>query len=198
MNYQIKTYQSKQLWEAIESLAITHYPWGEDYMPTTDAKLYYEQDKGFWLKMRCDETRPKAVYSKPNEPVYKDSCMEFFINFYPEKCNSGYMNFEMNANGALLCAYGHPDQREFLTDLGYDAPVPVVKQEDSYWEVELFIPLTLILSVYKEQTLPRLFKGNFYKCGDDTHTPHYGSWSPITHAYPAFHLPTYFGELILI
>ena len=41
------------------------------------------------------------------------------------------------------------------------------------------------------------FWGNFYKCGDDTSIPHYGSWNPIALPAPDFHCPVHFGTLIL-
>ena len=42
------------------------------------------------------------------------------------------------------------------------------------------------------------FKGNFYKCGDETKTPHYGSWNPIENPTPDFHRPEGFGELVIL
>ncbi len=39
--------------------------------------------------------------------------------------------------------------------------------------------------------------GNFYKCGDLTSEPHYLSWAPVTFEHPNFHLPAFFGNLIL-
>ncbi len=39
-------------------------------------------------------------------PVYKDSCLEAFLNFAPEDLEKGYLNFEVNANSALLNGFG--------------------------------------------------------------------------------------------
>jgi len=36
------------------------------------------------------------------DPVYKDSCVEFFVKPKPDK---GYFNFEFIAVGTLLCSY---------------------------------------------------------------------------------------------
>jgi hypothetical protein len=38
-------------------------------------------------------------------------------------------------------------------------------------------------------------RGGFFKCGNDTGHPHYGSWQKIENPTPRFHLPQYFGEL---
>ena len=40
-------------------------------------------------------------------------------------------------------------------------------------------------------------RGNFYKCGDLTATPHWGSWNPVGTGAPDFHRPEYFGKMPL-
>lgn len=197
MSYTIQVKPEKVDWKEIEPISIASYPWGTDYMPTTTAWLYRIEGQGFCLKMRCEEENPRAVYTEANDPVYKDSCMEFFANYYPEVEGTGYVNFEMNSNGAVLCEYGQPGDRFYLKDKGLDVPTPVATKGEGYWEVELMIPDTFIKAVYGQEVIADKIKGNFYKCGDDTHTPHYGSWNPIANPFPAFHKPEFFGELII-
>lgn len=198
MTYHIQVMKEEVDWNCIQSLEITNYPWGQAYMPRTYAALYRVEGKGFYLRMRCEEENPRAIYSEANEPVYKDSCMEFFANYYPEDEASGYINFEMNSNGAVLCEYGHPGDRFYLKDKGFDVPIPVVTRGEGYWEIALMIPDTFVTAVYGKSEIGSMIKGNFYKCGDDTHTPHYGSWNPIDHPFPAFHKPEFFGELPIV
>ena len=199
MQYQIKRMNQKVDWEQIEPVEINQYPWGNEYAPKTSAWLYRVEGEGFYLKMRCEESEPRAIYAEDNDPVYKDSCMEFFVNFYPEDPRAGYINFEMNSNGAILCEYGHPGDRFYLKDKNINYPKPVAKKYPSYWEVELVITDDLVETIYGKRTLDRehVMKGNFYKCGDDTTKAHYGCWNPIENEFPAFHKPEYFGELIL-
>ena len=45
---------------------------------------------------------------KFQDPVYKDSCVEFFVDAFPDP-GRGYVNFETNAAGTLLAAFG-PDR----------------------------------------------------------------------------------------
>lgn len=197
MTYLVQVSKENTDWNEVEPINITHYPWGTDYIPCTNAWLYRIENKGFYLKMRCEETAPRAVYTEDNDPVYKDSCMEFFVNFFPEEEGSGYLNFEMNSNGAILCEYGHPGNRFYLKDKGINYPHPRVTKGDDFWEIELLITDELIETIYGQSHFKKghQFKGNFYKCGDDTHTPHYGSWSLIKNEYPAFHKPEFFGNL---
>lgn len=57
-------------------------------------------------------------YKTDGDPVYKDSCLEFFINFYPNMLSRGYLNFEMNAFGTLLVEYGVDNfQRRMVLNL---------------------------------------------------------------------------------
>jgi hypothetical protein len=38
------------------------------------------------------------------------------------------------------------------------------------------------------------WRGNFYKCGDETSHPHWGMWAPIREGF-TFHQPRFFGTL---
>jgi len=39
------------------------------------------------------------------------------------------------------------------------------------------------------------WRGNFYKCGDDTGRPHWGTWAPVGTNRPNFHRPSDFQVL---
>src|SRR5665213_1779600 len=69
-----------------------------------------------FVKFDVKEKHFRAVYTQTNEPVYKDSCVEFFMGFDEDEA---YYNFEFNAIGTRLAAYGLPNKREQL-------PVPLV------------------------------------------------------------------------
>ena len=62
-----------------EKALISNYKWTEGYAPEAYAELIYVVGRGFALRMTCYEADPKAVYTKFDEPVYKDSCLEFFV-----------------------------------------------------------------------------------------------------------------------
>ena len=178
---------------------IENYPWGGEYRPRTTVEVSYLEDIGFHVRMRCCETEVRAVCKTPDSPVYEDSCMECFLNFYPGKSDV-YINFEVNSNGAMLCQTGTGKQnRKFLLDQGINQPPVHVKRMEDCWEIEYVIPLSLIKAVYGTCEFPEAheLKGNFYKCGDLTKTAHYGCWNPIKAAKPNFHLPEFFGTLRL-
>lgn len=180
-----------------EKAMISNYKWVEGYAPEAFAELIYVENKGFALRMTAKETNPKAIYTKYDEPVYKDSCLEFFVSF--NKDNGKYMNFEMNANGAFLSAVR--TDRKNKTEIDKLAQLPEVKsfKGDGFWSVETFFSLEFIEKTSGKSTFERgeSFKGNFYKCGDETEIPHFGMWSPVGTENPDFHRPEYFGTLII-
>lgn len=187
--------------EAIKLLAIDQYPWSKAYKPEATAKLCYIKNKGFNVQMTCYEQEPLARFKKPNEPVYKDSCLEFFINFYPEDAQAGYVNFEINSLGTMLCQYGKAGGKEriFLLDKGLTPPKVKTRVTQRCWQVEFFIEIELIKSLYGKNNFKKghILEGNFYKCGDETAIPHYGTWSPINYDFPSFHRPEQFGKFVL-
>lgn len=202
--YKIKTIKNETDYSQKEVLEIKEYAWGCEYRPKTYASLVYIEDKGFELKMWCYEENPRAVYLKPNDKVHTDSCMEAFINFYPEMEDKGYVSYEMNANGASHHSFGlGRGTRKYVLDLGFSHPeVEVIKQtveNEPVWEVKAFITLEHLKNLYGKAEFKKgdKLRANFYKCGDATDMPHYGSWHPIVAEKPDFHRPECFGELVI-
>ncbi len=179
-----------------DKAVIGTYKWTEGYAPYAFAQLIYVKNKGFALQMTVNEKEPKAIYTNFNDPVYKDSCLEFFVNF-----NNGdkYLNFEMNSNGAFLAAVRTDRYNKTSIDELADLPeVKAQKNEDS-WTVSVFFTNEFIEKTFGKIEIESgyTFKGNFYKCGDDTAIPHFGMWSPVDNETPDFHRPEFFGTLIV-
>lgn len=198
--YIIKQVSEHPDWEQIEPLYVENYCWGGEYRPKVAARVAFIPEKGFSIKLDCEESNPKAVFTENNRMVCKDSCLEAFLNFKPEQKNAGYINFETNARGALYSAYGEQrNNRTFLCDMGIKDPVVFTCNNPSDWSAEIFVPLTLIEKVYGrcEFKSGDVIKGNFYKCGDETEIEHYGSWTVIDNPTPDFHRPENFGTLII-
>jgi len=198
MEYKVKTVQTVD-WSLIDRAEISSYTWGKDYMPKAYAQLAFVKSKGFALKMVCDEKNPRTTYTNYNDPVYRDSAMEFFASF--NNASPLYMNFEMNSAGAFLSAV-RVDRKnktpiDKLVDVFEITVTPSVTENG--WSVEAFYPLSVIKKLFDVGEFPSgyRFKGNFYKCGDDTAIPHFGSWSPISLESPNFHCPEFFGDLVI-
>lgn len=183
-----------------EEFYVTNYRPEGAPAPRTEGSMRYAPGAGFEAIMRCYEDDPKVVYYQPDEDVWDDSCMEVFLNCFPELPEAKYLNVEMNAAGTALCAFGTVEDRMFLLEMGLPQPeVTASRGSDetgSYWQVRCVIPESLLEALYQR---PCRFapgdqlRGNFYKCGDETAAPHWASWSPVSAVQ--FHCPEEFGIL---
>ena len=196
MRYTIKTAEAADFSKA-EVAHIDCYKWTSGYSPRAEARLLFIPKTGFALEMKAYESDPKTVYKQYNDPVYKDSCLEFFVSFAPD--SGKYMNFEMNSAGAFLSAVRA--SRSDTTHIDKLAPLPHVTAEkgDGCWCVRVVFTLDFIEKTFgrKDFATGDIIKGNFYKCGDDTEYPHFGMWSPVELPAPDFHRPEFFGELVI-
>lgn len=168
--------------------------------PETTAAVVYLRDRGFLCRMTCFETEPRAVVTLPDGDTYKDSCLEWFINFNPAR-GAEYLNFEANAKGTLHCKFGKDRYvRRPLSEFTSLRPTAAAQVLQDRWRVDYFISLETIRTVFGVDSFHSgdTFRGNFYKCGDETAHPHFGMWNPVALDTLDFHRPDFFGELILL
>lgn len=164
---------------------------------TTDFAIAHAQDC-LILKYYVKEPFSKATYFEANAPVYKDSCVEFFIGFNGEP---EYYNFEFNNAGACLLGYGSGKQRALLSpslihSIKYVRAFKSTGENDLiHWELTLLIPFTVLCFHHISSISGMKCRGNFFKCGDDLPVPHYYAWSNVISATPEFHLPDFFGRI---
>lgn len=194
LTYQIATTGEPE-WFTLEN----HRPEGA-VGPKTEGYMRYLPGSGFEVVMRCFEKNPKAVYSQPDDPVFKDSCMEVFVNFFPELPEYGYLNVEVNAAGAARCRFGVGRQdRGWLREMGIDHPKITVTKEAEFWQIHIMITQALLEKLYERPccfAVGHEMRGNFYKCGDETDAPHWTSWSAPERL--DFHIPACFGLLKIV
>jgi hypothetical protein len=198
-------------WAAGAPLEIACFrPEGSGHRPRTRARLAWD-DEGLSGLFRVEDRHVRSVHTRFGEPVYQDSCVEIFLEPKPDH---GYLNFEMNAGGALLASHVTDHRR---TPDGFAAfsklteedgrSVAVRSSLPSFvepevegpldWHLAFFIP-TALLEKYVGPIGPlagQAWRANLYKCGDRTSHPHWASWSPVDALN--FHLPRCFGTLRL-
>ena len=148
----------------------------------------YKKGEALFVHMFVEEKNPKAIYTKANEPVYKDSCLECFLNLNPEK--EDYLNIEVNANSVMLMGYG--PERYKRSALVPDFK-PLAYRNETGWGYHLEIPESFLIELFGE--IKEEWTGNFYKCGDDCEFEHYISWSNVLYPEPNFHRTEYFGKI---
>lgn len=175
---------------------IDEYAWGGEYRPKANARLIFVPGDGFYAKLTAYERDPKAVWKSSMDPVYTDSCLEFFASYKP----GGYINCEMNANGTILSAYGPGrGERIPLGKICGKFPEVSAARRGDRWSVTVHIGLDVIKAVYGDASFSPgdVIYGNFYKCGDGCRYPHYGSFNPIHTEKPDFHRPEFFAPMRL-
>lgn len=142
----------------------------------------------------------KALYSKDQEPVWQDSCVEFFCKRVDQE---GYSNFEFNCIGTCLSAKHKTRENrvsrteEEMRKIQRYASVGrnTFDEKDGTFEWYLIVGIPFELLEIDGDNLPEKILANFYKCGDGTKIVHYVSWNAIEVEKPDFHRPDYFGEL---
>ena len=180
---------------------IDHVNWPEEYpyKPTVVFDIA-RSDSYLFIRYIVEGNSLKAVYDQDNSPVYQDSCVEFFMKKMGE---NEYMNFEFNCIGT--CDAAHRTSRDAKVSLSegeYKAirryssieGKPFDEKKGVYsWELLVAIPFEVM--GLDPANLPEKILGNFYKCADNTDSPHYVSWNPIDTPSPDFHRPEFFGEI---
>lgn len=195
LNSERSLYEISGLMAAVEKHAINIMPWpGEGPVPEVSFRIAHN-GTAIFLQYMVKEEAVKAVYLQPNDPVYRDSCVEFFVDIAGE---GTYYNFEFNCIGTCLSAYGPATRGErkyrSAEEIATIRRGTVIKTEkDVYWELIAVIPV----SIFDITSLTGLTaRGNFYKCGEDLPHPQYLAWNGIKTGRPDFHQPGFFGKLI--
>jgi hypothetical protein len=178
-------------------------PW-PDYpeyfdLPVVSFSIAYIDDCIF-IKYDVEEHEMLARYRKTNDPVYKDSCVEFFIAFDEE---DAYYNLEFNRLGTCLGGFGRKGETrvllppQVLETIKYErsllqkkgAKEPVIN-----WTLTLAIPAKVFYFHQINSLKGKKCNVNFFKCGDDLTMPHYLAWNNIIAPEPDFHRPEFFGD----
>ena len=200
----LKNFTIEEHWKEISSLEIGQYLWvNNGYKPRVMTKVMYS-DQYLYVYFKVFEKKIRIQYSEFGADVWKDSCVEFFINPFPGKSNE-YVNIEVNAIGTMLIAKGkdrltripfkEKDTEGFEIYPSITSPINGYHGND-YWTLHYKIPLTFFEKYYNEKFVSGKAAGNFYKCGDETENVHYGVWNNIDSETPDFHCPQDFGDII--
>jgi len=198
-----------KVWRGVPELAVDAFrPEGSAHRPSTLVRLLYDAE-GIYGIFRVRDRFVRCVQRGYHAPVCRDSCVEFFLQ---PAGRGGYFNFEFNCGGAMLAAFVTDPTRQGGSFRGcvplipqecrqvrvFHSLPPVVEPEivaETLWHLEFFIPFALLTNRAGKHDLSgkSLWRGNFYKCGDETSHPHWAAWSPVDERN--FHRPGCFGTL---
>jgi hypothetical protein len=196
-------------WARAETASVHHFrPESSAHRPRTRVRLLHGNGgiRGVFL---VDDQYVRSVRTRYLDQVWKDSCVEFFAQPLSHR---GYFNLEMNAGGAHLCYYIE-DPARTPEGLKKFTPLPVElgralqvrsslpktvdpeMAEAVSWEINFFMPFAVLenFTGLLGRVGGQSWRGNFFKCGDETSHPHWASWSPVDELN--FHLPRCFGAI---
>ncbi|MCJ8165681.1 carbohydrate-binding family 9-like protein [Pontibacter sp. E15-1] len=185
-----------------QPIAIAHWATSNGVKPEVMFTLAHNEGCLF-LKYHVREQAVLARYRTINDPVYKDSCVEFFIAFGED---SDYYNLEANCLGTCRVGFGqNRDGRKLLptevvSGIRHSAQLKVAAdgQGAKVWELTLVIPASVFSEHRHERFDGQKGRVNFYKCGDDLPEPHYLAWHPVEAPAPDFHRPQCFGQVTFL
>ena len=164
------------VWNEIEPAKIDSNKW-LPAGPPAEAKVFYDGEN-LYIRYEVKENSVTIRAKKMHDPVYQDSCAEFFMR--PAK-DKRYLNFETNAVGTMLLGLGETGEgRERVEqDPSIFEMKPSIKNPDEFkgdkWTLEYKIPFSFLRKIYGDFDVSDGFYGNFFKCGDKTPQEHYAS-----------------------
>jgi hypothetical protein len=193
--------RKKESGESPEVYSIGFVNWKEfPYKPEVKFQISHTGDS-IHIRYCIKEKYVRALETRMNGEVYKDSCVEFFISFD----GKNYYNFEFNCIGTVHLAYGSGrDNRRFVdperinhieivSSLGNK---PFDERKGHFeWELEARIPVLCFMFDEIDNLSGMEASANFYKCGDGTSEPHYITWNPVKTKNPDYHQLRFFGEI---
>ena len=199
-------------WQRVSPLEITHFPWEDSaHRPRTRARLLYDSGK-LAIIFQVEDRYVRAVAKEFQDNVCRDSCVEFFVA--PLSGSNAYFNFEVNCGGTMLVRRCVPEgehgagwetaavtsEEGAAIPMAHSMPriVEPERAEPTTWTLEYQVPFALFEAYFPiDRPGPgTVWRGNFYKCGDQTSHPHWGSWAPVGTESPNFHQPAFFQSLL--
>lgn len=198
---EISSYLDKN--RTYQYLDMLNWPAKFPYKPDCKFNIAFT-DTMLWIQYHVREKSVRAVCTHANEPVWEDSCVEFFCRKPNE---NAYYNFEFNCIGTCLASYRRSktdvilmmddEQIGQITRYASLGASPF-SQKEGFFEWKLVVGIPFSLMQFDPINGNGLLEANFYKCGGKTSDPHFLSWSYISSAEPDFHRPEYFGKLLLL
>ncbi len=206
-------------------LPIGHQPWLEEFPSETKGSVkicYTEQIIELEYTVSADEFLGR--YKGYMDPVYTDSCAEFFLTID----NEHYYNLEFGLLGGKLFGCKHIESREEFAIPQERSELITVqselyresekvaqlyppkgelfsgenpyhsKGENLRWSLQVSIPVEFFLYPQVTSFKDLEVGANFYLCGDSLENPYFVSWNNLpSEGKPNFHQPSHFGKLKL-
>jgi hypothetical protein len=196
-------------WHDANILTVSNFlPESSDHRPRVEVKLLYDEHS-IRIFFKVTDKYVRATHTGYMAEVWKDSCVEWFVQPKPDK---SYFNFEVSCGGNLYASYvenpRETDKKlrkathlplETCQAIGIFHSMPTTVEPEIADPVEWFIGLNIPVKTFEPFIGPvgnlrgQEWRANFYKCGDETSHPHWAAWSPVSELN--FHRPQEFGTI---
>jgi hypothetical protein len=196
-------------WTDAQTANVAHFrPESSSHHPDTRVRLLHDARTIYGIFSVRDQFI-RSVRTQYGEEVWKDSCVECFLEPLPGR---GYFNLEMNAGGAHLCNFiedparvpgGFKKFTRLPPPIGQQIQVrsslPKVVNPELTDRVHWELAFSVALDVFENYLPPmgelsgQVWRGNFFKCAEELSHPHWASWSPVSEFN--FHMPQCFGTI---
>ena len=199
---------NKAAWKNIPPATLEYYMGDEpEHQPKAQVKASYD-DTHIYLIWRVEDNYILAKRTQHQQDVWRDTCAEFFFTPVSDPAELSYFNLETNCTGVKLLGIHmtsgknerlKPDEfGQIVTASSLTKPINPESMTPTTWTLEYKIPFALIARYMKiDQPASGVkWRGNFYKCADESSHPHWITWSPIHKDEPSFHVPKDFGILL--
>jgi len=204
-------------WRACPVVRVDNFhPSSSEHRPDVRVRLAYDEAHLYGI-FHVDDRYVLSKRTAYQDRVSRDSCVEVFVQ---PKADAGSFNFEFNAGGALLLCYIEdatvvpPELRtgdlpfrkgvripwKYGANVRIEHSLPEVvwpeRTEPVLWTLSFAIPLAILEHYCGPLRDPagQVWRGNFYKCADDSSHPHWAAWAPVGEVLN-FHRPEIFGAL---
>ena len=200
-----------EVWRRGDVVSVDRFhPQSSGHRPVTEARVLYD-DEALYVSFRVRDRYVRCVHMNYQDSVCRDSCAEFFVQPDPAR---GYFNFEINCGGTMLLYYVTDAtrtaggdaakvevdaERAATIEIYHSLSGPIEEEivDPTTWSIQYRVPFGA-LEHYAgpvSRTPGTEWRGNFYKCGDQTSHPHWASWAPIGEVLN-FHKPECFAPLV--
>jgi len=193
------------IWSKAQTVQLTHFHAdSSEHRPDARVRLLYT-DTAIHGLFHVKDRYVLAHRTAFQDSVCRDSCVEFFVQPHPDV---GYFNLEINCIGTALLHHMKPDKSpglpigpEACAQLGIIPSLPcepILQEiaEPVTWTLGFTLPFALLEAYTGQPCGPTQtgWRGNFFKCADESSHPHWASWRSVGEPLN-FHKPERFGAL---
>lgn len=198
---EVRLIENKELLESVELFKIENLLWGTEKIAKTYGYIGFVPGKDC-ISNLCVWRRILSGFIKKTRIRFTRTVLWRLFQFKNDTAADDiYLNFEMNANGALLACYGKnkmnripftPDQ---IRKMKCSAEI-----REEQWNVNLTLPIEILEQVYGKLNLQEGsdFRCNFYKICETKEYEHYAAYRCVESEQPNFHLPEYFENAVIL